>query len=462
MSLRPNPTFLLACAALALALPAGSRAQDVDVSGTMPEDGLPALRPILEAAMKQAPGMIQNDISIAQAEAGVYSNDHSLWPGIGANAQYGVNRESTTGGARSNASGFYYSVGANQPVFQWGALENQARIGRIGLLIAKRSYADAYRQLAVSLREQFMGLIQKKISLRNARYSLRLEEGAFEIARERYGRGEISQDEKSSAGGAIHGTKLSIERLEDDYETSMRAFADLAGMPSIRDEDIPATIPKATYNPDGAKILLSGFLRDHAESTFQAQVYQMQIRQAELGYKIAKVNLLPKFGIGTGYSVSNSVTAYPGQITQSLVNSFTYDANVSWNIFDGFATRGAKLSALASKRSAQQQLRNYVKSTEEQARHMVREMEIAAQVQDDSDAGWSYWQDHIKEQSSEVKMGNLPPNAYETAMASYYDAEYSCVTAHVNLYEWWLEFVSLLGRDPALNHLPPSYVRENP
>jgi hypothetical protein len=188
----------------------------------------------------------------------------------------------------------------------------------------------------------------------------------------------------------------------------------------------------------------------------------MQIHQAELGYKIAKVGNLPKLGVGTGYSVSNSVTASTGQINQSLIDSFTYDANVSWNIFDGFATRGAKLSALASKRAAQQQLKNYLASSEEQARHLVRLMEISAHLQGNADGGWGYWQGRIKEQATEVKLGNLPPNTLEAEMTSYYDAEAQSVGAHANLFSQWTEFVSLVGRDPVLRNLPQSYVRQNP
>jgi outer membrane protein TolC len=48
-------------------------------------------------------------------------------------------------------------------IFQWGAYKNQARSASLGVKIAERQYADAYRQLAVLIREQYMALIYKKM-----------------------------------------------------------------------------------------------------------------------------------------------------------------------------------------------------------------------------------------------------------------------------------------------------------
>jgi outer membrane protein TolC len=459
MPSRPIQSLFTAFLVLVFAVPAVLRAQDVDVDGTMPEDSLPGLKPILQAAIQRSPGMIQDQIAIVEAEAGVLGADHSLWPGVGGGAQYGTNRSTTTGGASSDASGFFYNVGANQPVFQWGALANTGKVGRIGLLISKKNYAEAYGQLAVEVREQYMALIGKKLDLRNVRYSLRVAQAQLDVMQKRLGLGEVSRSAVSPAAAAVDGGSLNLERQEDDYETSMRAFADLVGIPGFSDVDIPMGIPSPAYKPAEAATLLTGLLRDNAESTFQAQVYAMQIQQADLNYKIAKVGLYPKLGISTGYSVSNSVTAYPGQITQSVINSFTYNANVNWNIFDGFATRGAKMYALANKRESQRELKNYIESTEAQARHMVRELAISERERQNADDTLQYSRNNVRQTAVELKLGNVAPSAVDSAQANLNDAELSSVLAHANLYSLWTEYVALVGRDPALSNLPPSYVR---
>jgi outer membrane protein TolC len=452
----------MALLAMTLALPAVSRAQDVEVIGSMPEDGIPALKRILEAAMKQSPTMIQSEINVAQAEANVYAGDHSLWPNFGANGNYGTNRSATAGGASSAASGLYYNVGMGQPLFSWGALANQSRIGRIGLLMARRSFDEAYRQLAVGLREQYMSLILKKLSLRNARFALGLAQHRFDVTNQQYSRGEVSRADYGGAWSGADNANLGVAQAEEDFDSSLRAFQTLAGAKSITEADIPNSIPKPIYNPSLAAALLAELQRDHATSTFQAQYLEMQIHQADLGYKIAKVGLLPKLWFNSGYGVSNSVNASSSQISQSQVDTLTYGASVQWNIFDGFATRGAKLSALASKRLSQQQLENYTEATVAQAEHMVRTMKITEHILQNADDGAKYANERFQAQSTELKLGNIPPGNIPLAQQDAYNAESQSMASRAGMYTQWIEFVSLVGRDPALNHLPQSYVRENP
>jgi outer membrane protein TolC len=272
----------------------------------------------------------------------------------------------------------------------------------------------------------------------------------------------VSRAEYGGASTAADNASLGLAQAEEGFESALRAFQALAGTKAISEADIPESIPKPRFNPDLAASLLAGLLRNHATSTFQAQIYEMQIRQADLNYKIAKVGLLPRLGISTGYSVSNSVTAYPGQITQSVINSFTYNANLQWNIFDGFATRGAKLSALASKRAGQQQLENYSEATEAQAEHMVRTMKITDRLLERAEDAASDAFSRFRAQSQELKLGNIPQGNIALAQQDAYSAESQSMAARDGMFSQWIEFVSLVGRDPALDHLPPSYVRQIP
>jgi outer membrane protein TolC len=132
---------------------------------------------------------------------------------------------------------------------------------------------------------------------------------------------------------------------------------------------------------------------------------------------------------------------------------------VNWNIFDGFATRGAKMYALANKRESQRELKNYIESTEAQARHMVRELAISERERQNADDTLQYSRNNVRQTAVELKLGNVAPSAVDSAQANLNDAELSSVLAHANLYSLWTEYVALVGRDPALSNLPPSYVR---
>jgi outer membrane protein TolC len=445
-----------------LILPHTARAQDQQVAGTMPEDQLPRLGAILETALRQSPEMIRNEIVIAEGQAAVYSSDHSLWPSLSGGAQYGTNRSSTTGGASNTQSGFFYNVGLNQPVFQWGALANQSRIGRINLLINEKQYAEAYHLLAVSIREQYFSLILKELAVRNARFTESLAKGALDVMEQRLKNGSVAQAELTEPQLNEEDASLSLARNQEDLENSKRGFAHMAGIERINDSDIPMAISKGSYDADKASEFLASLLRDQAGDSLQAQVYKLQIHRSDLNYKIAEVGLLPKFNLGAGYSVENETTAFGSTIEQTVINQLTYNVNMSWTIFDGFATRGAKLSALADRRLNQRLYKTYVETVEDQAQHLARALAIAARYQELTERRWRVQNGALAETKEELKRGSATQNTVDAAQQAWYAVDYANVSARSDYLSYWTEFVSLVGRDPALDNLPPRYVRENP
>ena len=138
-------------------------------AGALPEDLLPALKPILVRAIERSPEQIRRAIEIEQAEARVYVSRAAMLPNLGGYGRYAVNRAATASAvssATNNSSGFFYDVGLSQPVYHWGALKAQADIDRIGAKIAAREYAEAARLLAAQVRKSYLELVAKKAALR--------------------------------------------------------------------------------------------------------------------------------------------------------------------------------------------------------------------------------------------------------------------------------------------------------
>jgi outer membrane protein TolC len=257
-------------------------------------------------------------------------------------------------------------------------------------------------------------------------------------------------------------SSLSLEQNEESLENAKIAFAHLAGLKRINDSDIPLAIPKGAYDKSKTNVLLASLLGSQAHDTLQSQVYRLEIRQDDLDYKIAKVGLLPKLNLGAGYSVENETTAFNTTIEQTVINQLTYNLNVSWSIFDGFATKGAKLSALASKRLDERLFKTYVDTTEQQAQHLARMVDIAARYQDLADRRMDQQDGSLREATAELKRGIAAQNVVDAAQQAWYAVDYGRTSAHSDYLSAWIEFVSLVGRDPALNNLPPRYVRETP
>src|ERR1700722_9863851 len=102
---------------LSLTLAAASclHAEAPPIQGTLPEDLLPGLKPLLSRAVERSPSTISASIQLAAAEASEYGSAAALWPHLSASASYLVSDESISQGATSTARGFNYGLSLNQP-----------------------------------------------------------------------------------------------------------------------------------------------------------------------------------------------------------------------------------------------------------------------------------------------------------------------------------------------------------
>ena len=446
-----------------LAIPIGVLGQPSSNLPPLPEDLIPALRPILISALAQSPQMLAQDIAIAQAEATRISYRAGLLPSLGTTLQYGKNNSSSsypTGTVSSSNQGFFPSVYANQAIYHWGALKAQADIGKIGVRIAERNYADAYRQLIVSTRTQFLTLIGKKIGLRNETFALQQAEEALAVAKDKMKAKTLPPGADVGYQLAVDGERLARDRMVDDLENSARVFALSIGQNDFSAQNIPDEIPRPSYVPDTTAQLLQRFVQEQGEKTYTIANLHDEIKQAELGYRMAKVRLRPMIGFSAYYSQLPTASAGPGYGEQYNTQSRNFDIVAGWSIFDGFATRGAKLSALSSKRSLERTLRTTVDLTLAQARDLEKQLgfswrglDLSQQRRDLAEGGLNGTIDY-------VKRGLAPATDIGAARMSFFQSEAVLAAARADFLNQWSQFVSTLCVDPMLDVIPSRYLSD--
>jgi outer membrane protein TolC len=443
-------------------LSASAQPQMPSVAGTMPEDVLPGLKSLLETALKQSPTMIAQNITLAQAQAGRYFADAELWPQLGAGAGYTANfaRSTSSAGAGplSKNSGFGYSANLSQPIFQWGAFKWTSDIGKLAQKIAERLYADALRGVASAIRGQYLALVVKKVSLRNERYELKLYENF--VANQ-----EAKLKEGSISGGDILGPRLSLkeqhlafDRAVGDFDHAKKLMMLLAGVKELSDESIPEELPRPTYSAAAVDSCYAAFQHQGAESTLQGQVYVMNIKQNDLSYRIAKTNLYPKFGFGANYDLGNSKTTLGDSVDQSFTITYSYGINGGWTIFDGFRTRGQKLSALSSKRTSERQLQTYVDSTLESANFSRKQLELSARALEIAEDHRALQQAAVEKVTVEFKEGTMTQSLLDSTQTVFNLADWGAINARVTYLSQWADFISLIGFDPILEAVPTRYL----
>lgn len=435
------------------------RAEAPSIEGTLPEDYMPELKPLLQTAVERSPSTISSSIAILQAEASRLSAYSILYPSLNLGSDYSKNREATSTSQVSTSSGLFYNLGINQPIFQWGAYKNNALIGKLGLKIAERQYADAYRMLASAIREQYMGLIGKKIVMRNAIFNQKLADVEVQAAQAKFESGASSQADLQTFQLALEQTKLDCDRAVADFANTKRIFTRLVGIDDIPDDSIPMMVPHPEYSAPKADAILAGFVGEGIESTYQSQVYQLQIKQQDLNYQIQRVRLLPKVGASAGYSYENYTAASVGSVSQVGISAENVTLAASWNIFDGFATRAGKLSALEAKRSFERQKKSYVDSTIDTITYMRHQIEFSSRALSLSEIHHALIDAEVKRLSGEKIVGYASQASIDVGLQTLYATEFQMSEARTDLLSRWTDFISLAGIDPALSNIPSSYVR---
>lgn len=436
-------------------------AAETPLPAALPEDLLPGLKPLIESATKQSPTMLSASLDVASAEANRYMDASGLWPSLGASGNYGVTETAVAANTSSTSKtdGFTYSLNGSQPIFHWGALKAQADIGKLRVRIADRQYAEAYRGLVSAIRSGYLGLIEKKMALRNQRSGLKSAQNYLALQEAKLKSGRISAGDITAPRLSVDENQIYVDRAIDDYESSKRVLARLCGVPDIADDSIPSDVPKPTFAGETIAAFFEEMKREGVDGAIMMQVYRDSIKQAELNYKIAKYRLFPTFGLTGSISQVNQTTVVGGVPSITVTRTINYGVGGNWNIFDGFATRGAKLSALASKRIYEERLRSFKESIGEQARTLEKQIGFAGRLMDLTETRNVLAQAAVGKVTNDVKSGVSSQQALDGTILEANRTEYVALSARADFLLRWSDYVSLLGADPALNNLPPRYFR---
>lgn len=434
--------------------------QRAGIAGSMPEDHLPGLRGLLETALKQSPEVLQQRFEIEDAEARVYLEGYQRWPTVGGDIRYTSNEEAISGNesTSSRASGLFYSLSANQALFYWGEIRNRTRAAKIGVLIAEKNFSEAYRTIATEIRRLYLGLVFQHAVLVQSKHRLAMEEAALAGTREQQTRGLAAVGEVLNRELLVETLQLDVARAQNRFDSERRRLARIAGLDEIPAEQIPFVIPEPNFRAALAEELVAEFLRDGAASSFRVQIAEMGIKQADLRYRIARVRLLPKFSTSIGYSRDSYTNATPDRLSQTAITRQSIDVRGNWSIFDGFATRGAKLQAKAERRQWERRLKAWSDAAMDEAQTLERSVRIEARAMQLASRRREGAAAAVRLAEEEAKAGRRAELELERARNQLFEAEAAEAAARAAFLSEWAALVSRVSEDPILNALPPRYV----
>ncbi len=272
--------------------------------------------------------------------------------------------------------------------------------------------------------------------------------------------GSSSEAELGNFRMTVEQAQLDADRAAEDFSYTKRVFTRLVGIDDLDDDSIPIMVPHPKYSKPMADAILAGFVGDGIESTFQNQVYQMTLKQTDLNYSIANVMLLPKFGASATYAYNNYVQAGSGFVQQVALQVETYAVTATWSIFDGFANRGAKLSARESKRYFERLRKTYVDSTIDISHLHAPPARLLVALHVDRRGRYNASIGaEVKRLGDDVGLGYASQASTDSGKLTLYASDYQMAYARADFLGRWTEYISQAGIDPALANISPRYVR---
>jgi outer membrane protein TolC len=421
-----------------------------------PEQLLPELKVILEQAMQQSPQMVLRNIDLAVSEANYLSARSAMLPGISAGASYNISGAAVSSDTNvsSTASGLYYSLSFSQSVFRWGTLKAQTDAARNQQKISLKNYAEAYRSLALSLRSQYLLLMGKKLAWMNTQFTRQQMAAALALEEDKLRNGQTSENQVMQLRLQTEEIALTMERAAEDLAMSKRFFLRQAGLAELPDERIPTEIPALAFEPAAATAMLQQFLGHGWEDNLNVQINRSLVKVADLNYKVAKYRLYPMVSVAASISQSNSTSASLNSVSQVSVLSQYAGVSVGWSIFDGFATKGAKISALASKRTSERQLQSVTDQLMDQAMSQERQVAFAYRAMGLAKARASLSESALRTMEEDAQRGLVSRAAVTAALGAHNQARHALLNQQADFLSRWSEFVSTVGHDPILQSLP--------
>ena len=356
--------------------------------------------------------------------------------------------------ANSRSSGVFYHLGINQAIFRWGTAKAAADAGRIQWQISQKNYREAYRMLLVSLRSQYVGLVAKKMVLRNLTFTRDQTVKIVALEEDKLRNGRISQNDIVLPRLQLEEISLQVERAAEDFANSKRIFQRQAGLTELPEESIPGAIPDFPFEPTILNPMLQKFLAVGWEEDLIVQVNREWVRYSDMNYRIAKYRLYPMINFGASISQSNSTNATETFVDQVGVLSKYVGISANWSIFDGFATRGAKMHALATKRYWERQLQNHVAALQDQARSLERQVAFASRAMGLAAMRHSLAESAVRTRQDELARGLTSQAILESAIGSQQQSQLNLTYQQIDLLARWSEFVSTVGQDPMVLELP--------
>ena len=361
----------------------------------LPETLLPDLQPLLATALAGSSQAIQGRLSIEAARGAEMESKSVVKPHLSLVAGAEARQE-----FRADIPGVHYDFAATydlslvQPLWHWGALDNQVRVGRIQRELAESDFAEARRDLTFEVRTQYVALIMDRLDCEiaqenQAQLEQNLKTDENPDRQRAIAPADLKEERLTVASGA-----LALEKLNDKRQRALRDFAVLLGRETYDGATLPAEVPPVPAA--WAQALRPPPVAESTGGTVPAALARptKEKRSPKLNHDTQNVRQRPVFDLAVG-TRQDQESFTPNIGSRVGVQDNYLGLRLTWSIFDGGATTGAIARTQADLRRKTQALTDATKALRRQVADGWTDLDFAQRELDNLETKYQLRTDEV-------------------------------------------------------------------
>ena len=420
-----------------------------DVGFTTAETLFPELVAIYQTTSEKAPSLHVQYQSVGISEGNAFVSASEKYPDLRLIANGGYARNVRQDAAATDIARADFSLALEHPIYKWGAVKAQDRIGEIDVTLARNNYRRFYQALVSQVRSLYLDLVLEKTTWRNKLLREKIIRKLIKDQTERQRLGTVSEEETILVLIDLKESLLRIEQDRLSMERDLQQFRHLTGFDRLFLEAIPETIPQLTFSKDAANELLLEFIENGMMEKSEWRIKEDQINKAREKLTISKSRNRPLLGLLVSARQEQRDTSARDDVpTLVYFGGF----QVKWDIFDGFATKGRTLANIAQIRLLELQLKDmqsqFTRQVEELASDLSLEHRFLELKEERFRVGVKKWGRVQLDWANKV----ISELQYLQGQSQHFERERKLYESRSRFLLKSSDFLSLVGHDPAMGY----------
>ncbi len=421
----------------------GTLANEVRLADHLPENTISGLRTILDAAMTEAESIQLRDLTEQDYEGRRLVSQSAQNPNIRANVTYRKEQDFEEDESRIGDR-LLYSLTLSKSLFHWGALEANRAKGDLNLEMEELRTFETYRSLALDIRKKYLNILvaKKEAELASKNYERAAER--LKLEQERLKAGTASIIQVYNLEVALNSIEIDQLKKDNALEDQIDVLARLSGVPSAEiASGLHSGIPQQTLLTAEEIASLEQYFDEGVNQSSAIQTQSKSLEYSEKDLHISNQRLKPKIGLSIG------LTQYElDEIGRRRAEEIVYAGiTVSWSIFDGKATKGSKVSAIARIEQVKRQFESAKSTYEFNLQRAKKLLDLNARILERDEKALTQASNYLRDTKKDFESGRSSPDELEKVEISYATQEVRTNRSRSEYYNALASLSSLLGFD---------------